>query len=169
MNFFDPSCMLVCCECETMCPSNADGCHDCGNQFHVEGEHFNKHMIELPNPTHSCNECGGHNHNHQCCVHCGCTSLSPVGNHSFSYDYMAAGEEVGGVDPSVVLHEHPNDGGPVSYMAFSNLKNMMHDMVELMEMLNMQDELPQWVNQSISEAADRLAKAKKYIYGRKDV
>jgi hypothetical protein len=112
-------------------------------------------------------------------VHCGCTSLSPMGaptsapmegKMTYSYDYSTAEEEqVAAVNPSIVLREHPSDGGPVSYMAFANLKNMMHDMVELMEMLNMQDELPQWVQQSISEAADRLSKAKRYVYGRKDV
>ena len=91
-----------------------------------------------------------------------------MGRPSYDYDHSTP-EATATVDPSVTLQEHPHDGGPVSYMAFSNLKNMHHDLVELMQMLNMCDELPQWVNQSISEAADRLAKAKRYIYGRKDV
>ena len=86
----------------------------------------------------------------------------------YSYDYSNP-EATATVNPGVVLKEHPNDGSPVSYMAFSNLKNMHHDLCELLEMLNHCDELPQWVNQSISEAADRLAKAKRYVYGRKDV
>lgn len=73
------------------------------------------------------------------------------------------------IDSSVVLQEHPNDGGPVSYMAFSNLKNLKHDLEEIMMMLNYCDDLPQWVDQAISEAADRIHKTKKYIYGRKDV
>ena len=82
---------------------------------------------------------------------------------------ISSDEAVAVVNPQVTLQEHPHDGGPVSYMAFSNLKNMHHDLCELLEMLNYCDELPQWVNQSISEAADRLAKAKRYVYGRKDV
>jgi len=83
-----------------------------------------------------------------------------------SYDTV---ENTAMMDPSVILREHPRDGGPVSYMAFSNVKNMCHDLIELMEMLNMNDELPQWVNQSLSEAADRVSKAKRYVFGQKDV
>lgn len=83
-----------------------------------------------------------------------------------SYDYSDA---TAAVNPGVVIQEHPRECGPVSYMAFSNLKNMMHDMLELMEMLNQEDELPQWTQQAISEAADRVSKVKRFVYGRKDI
>ena len=84
---------------------------------------------------------------------------------TFDYSGSMAPE---GAEPEVVIEEHPVDG-PVSYMAYSNLKNMMHDLLEIMQMMNHEDELPQWVNQTISESADRLAKAKRFIYGRKAV
>lgn len=85
----------------------------------------------------------------------------------YNYD-RSVPEATAAVNPSVVIEEHPKDG-PVSYMAISNLKNMQHDLNEIMMLINYCDELPQWVNQTISEAADRLNKAKRFIYGKKDV
>lgn len=85
----------------------------------------------------------------------------------YNYDFSSE-LTVAHADPKVVIQEHPVDG-PVSYMAFSNLKNMVHDLCELMIMLNTQDDLPQWVDQSISEAADRLSKVKRFVYSRKNI
>lgn len=70
------------------------------------------------------------------------------------------------VDPAVIIEEHPGVS-PVSYMAYSNTVSMLHDIMEIMEMMNNCDELPQWVDQSLSEAADRVGKAKRYIMGEK--
>lgn len=70
------------------------------------------------------------------------------------------------LDPNVVIEEHPGVF-PVSYMAYSNTVTMMHDVMEIMQLMNNCDDLPQWVDQCLSEAADRVAKAKRYIMGEK--
>lgn len=167
MMIFDPSCVLVCGKCENACYNTCLTCTKCGLTFELEGKDFQKQLLNLPNPTHECTECGCHNHNPKCCVNCGCESLSPIQSNVqvLSSDKP---ENTAALDPNVVIYEHPKDG-PVSYMAFSNMKNMCHDILELMSMLNECDDLPQWVDQSISEAADRIAKAKRYVYGRKSV
>ena len=90
-----------------------------------------------------------------------------MGKYIYNYD-RSLPESTAAADPSVTIQEHPVDG-PVSYMAFANLKNMRHDLMELMHLLNHCDDLPQWVAQCIAEAADRLSKAKRYVYSRKDV
>ena len=72
------------------------------------------------------------------------------------------------VDPKVTIEEHPHTD-PVSYMAHSNLVALNHDVQELQEMINSCDDLPQWVDQLISEATDRIAKAKRYIMSEKTI
>lgn len=82
-------------------------------------------------------------------------------------DYDHSGESgVMDVDPRVTIEEH-HGVEPVSYMAYSNVVSMMHDVMEIMQMMNNCDDLPQWVDQSLSEAADRVAKAKRYIMSEK--
>jgi hypothetical protein len=82
------------------------------------------------------------------------------------YDFSMTTSEV---RPEVVLKEHPHDGGPVSYMAVGNLKNAMHEINEILDMMNMQDDLPQWADQMLAEATDRLSTVKAYILSIKDV
>jgi len=86
-----------------------------------------------------------------------------------NYDYRKAHsgmEPTMMVDPSVTIEEHPGVE-PVSYMAYSNTVSMMHDIMEIMQMMNTCDDLPQWVDQCLSEAADRVGKAKRYIMSEK--
>ena len=85
----------------------------------------------------------------------------------YSYDFTD-NKATAAVNPMVTIEEHPKDG-PVSYMAFSNIKNAMHDLTELLCMMNECDDLPQWADQSLSEAADRISKVKRFVYGKKDV
>lgn len=70
------------------------------------------------------------------------------------------------IDPHVTIEEH-HGVQPVSYMAYSNTVNMLHDLMEIMQMMNNCDDLPQWVDQSLAEAADRVAKSKRYIMSEK--
>ena len=70
------------------------------------------------------------------------------------------------VDPQITITEHPGVV-PVSYMAHSNLVSILHDVQEIQSMMNDCDDLPQWVDQAIAEAADRMTKAKKYIMAEK--
>ena len=87
-----------------------------------------------------------------------------------NYDYRKANHShmapTVHVDPSVTIEEHPGVE-PVSYMAYSNTVSMMHDIMEIMQMMNTCDDLPQWVDQALSEAADRVGKAKRYIMSEK--
>jgi len=73
------------------------------------------------------------------------------------------------VRPEVVLQEHPVGDGPVSYMAVANLKNAMHEIHEILHLMNMCDDLPQWADQMLAEATDRLQTVKGYILSNKDV
>jgi len=70
------------------------------------------------------------------------------------------------VDPSITIEEH-HGVVPVSYMAYSNLVSIEHDVLEIRSMMNDCDDLPQWVDQSLAEAADRISKAKKFIMSEK--
>jgi hypothetical protein len=83
----------------------------------------------------------------------------------YSYDFTAP-DTAATVNPMVTIQEHPVDG-PVSYMAINNIKNAQRDAEELLLMINMCDDLPQWADQALSEAADRLSKIKRYVYSRK--
>lgn len=70
------------------------------------------------------------------------------------------------VNSEVIIQEHPGVD-PVSYMAKSNIVTMQHGLKEIVEMMNPKDDLPQWVDQALSEAADRVEKARKYIMSEK--
>ena len=83
---------------------------------------------------------------------------------AMNYDFRQANTSM--VDPMVTIEEHPGVD-PVSYMAYQNIVSIMHDANEIMEMMNSCDDLPQWVDQCLSEAADRVGKAKRYIMGEK--
>jgi hypothetical protein len=45
----------------------------------------------------------------------------------------------------------------------------MHEINEILDMMNMQDDLPQWADQMLAEATDRLSTVKAYILSIKDV
>ena len=163
---FNPSCVLECCKCNTKCYNICKSCTGCGCPFIKEGLDFITHNIEIPEQTFTCGSCGFHNGNVETCKQCGAIILAQSSQLHVSRDLF---EPTATVNPAITLQEHPRDGGPVSYMAIGNLKNMKHDLDELMYMLNLCDELPQWVSQSISEAADRISKAKRYVFSRKDI
>lgn len=82
-----------------------------------------------------------------------------------NYDFGKTAE----VDPNITLEEHPVGAGPTSYMAFSNLRNAKHEIDEILVMLNACDDLPQWADQMLAEATDRLMSVKSYILSQKDV
>lgn len=82
-----------------------------------------------------------------------------------NYDFRRTSE----VRSDVVIQEHPVGDGPVSYMAYANLKNARHEIDEISAMLNQCDDLPQWVDQMLAEATDRLNTVKSYILSIKDV
>lgn len=65
----------------------------------------------------------------------------------------------------IIIEEH--EVSPKSYMAFSNLKNIINDSHETLSLLNEQDDLPQWVDEQIATAKDRLRKALDYIRSEK--
>jgi hypothetical protein len=83
-----------------------------------------------------------------------------------NYDYSG---KTADVDPNITLEEHPVGCGPTSYMAFSNLRNAKHEIEEILIMLNACDDLPQWADQMLAEATDRLSSVKSYILSQKDV
>lgn len=70
------------------------------------------------------------------------------------------------LNPSVVITEH-EDVDPISYMAFSNLKNIVKDSNEILEYLNNQDDLPQWVDELLAIAKQNISKALGYIRSEK--
>jgi len=76
---------------------------------------------------------------------------------------------VADIHPEMVLQEHPVGDGPVSYMAIANLKNAMHEIHEILGLMNMCDDLPQWADQMLAEATDRLQTVKGYILSNKDI
>lgn len=69
-------------------------------------------------------------------------------------------------DPTVVVHEHENVK-PVSYMAFSNLKNIIMDASELLSLMNEEDDLPQWCDEMIALAKAKVSKALAYVRSEK--
>ncbi len=66
------------------------------------------------------------------------------------------------VDTSVVIEEHEGVE-PVSYMAYSNLKNIVNDAEELLSIMNTKDDLPQWVDELLAVAKNNVTKALDYI------
>jgi len=65
------------------------------------------------------------------------------------------------VDPSITVKEH--NVKPISYMAFSNLENIINDSKELLEIMNEEDDLPQWVDELLSISKNNISKALDYI------
>lgn len=70
------------------------------------------------------------------------------------------------VNPSVVIEEHEGVD-PVSYMAHSNLKNIIADASELLSLLNAQDDLPQWTDELLAIAKNNISKALGYVRSEK--
>lgn len=70
------------------------------------------------------------------------------------------------VDPSMVVTEHEGTD-PVSYMAFSNLENLITDASELLSILNSKDDLPQWVDELLAISKNNVSKALGYVRSEK--
>jgi len=70
------------------------------------------------------------------------------------------------LDRSVVIEEHEGVE-PVSYMADSNLKNIIKDAGELLSVMNDQDDLPQWADESLAIAKMNVSKILSYVRSEK--
>lgn len=75
-------------------------------------------------------------------------------------------EEMGTVDPNVVVEEHEGVE-PVSYMAYSNLKNIIMDATELLSIMNSKDDLPQWADEALAIAKMNVTKILGYVRSEK--
>jgi hypothetical protein len=74
--------------------------------------------------------------------------------------------EVQPPDPNVVLHEHASGPKP-SYMAISNLRNVMANVEEILGLMNEDDELPAWCEELLFAAKMSTTKALHYIRSKK--
>jgi len=70
------------------------------------------------------------------------------------------------IDSDVVLEEHEGVD-PVSYMAYSNLKNIIMDATELLSIMNSRDDLPQWADESLAIAKANVTKILGYVRSEK--
>lgn len=70
------------------------------------------------------------------------------------------------VDPSIVVEEHKGVN-PVSYMAVSNLENIIKDSQELLRIMNSKDDLPQWADEAIAIAKMNVGKILDYVRAEK--
>ena len=70
------------------------------------------------------------------------------------------------IDPDVVIHEHEGVD-PVSYMADSNLKNIINDASELLSIMNSKDDLPQWADEALAIAKSNVSKILAYVRSEK--
>lgn len=70
------------------------------------------------------------------------------------------------IDPSVVIEEHENVE-PISYMAHSNLKNIVNDATELLSIMNSNDDLPQWADELLAIAKHNINKTLGYVRSEK--
>lgn len=70
------------------------------------------------------------------------------------------------VDPSIVVEEHKGVS-PVSYMAVSNLENIIKDSQELLKIMNSKDDLPQWADEAIAIAKMNVSKIFDYVRAEK--
>ena len=75
-------------------------------------------------------------------------------------------EEEMKIDPSVVVEEHEGVD-PVSYMAYSNLKNIIMDATELLSIMNSKDDFPQWADESLAIAKMNVTKILGYVRSQK--
>jgi len=66
----------------------------------------------------------------------------------------------------MVVEEHEGVD-PVSYMAYSNLKNIIIDATELLSIMNSKDDLPQWADESIAMAKMNVSKILGYVRSEK--
>ena len=78
---------------------------------------------------------------------------------SYNLDYLD-------VDPNEIVEEHQGVK-PVSYMAYSNLKNIIADATELLSIMNSKDDLPQWADELLAIAKNNVTKALGYIRSEK--
>jgi len=70
------------------------------------------------------------------------------------------------VNPDVVVEEHKGVE-PVSYMAYSNLKNIIADSSELLNIMNSNDDLPQWADEQLAIARNNVNKILGYVRSQK--
>ena len=71
------------------------------------------------------------------------------------------------VDPNIVVEEHEGVQ-PVSYMAYSNLKNIIMDASELLSIMNSKDDLPQWADEALAIAKMNVNKILGYVRSEKN-
>lgn len=69
-------------------------------------------------------------------------------------------------NPNIVVQEHPGVS-PVSYMAKSNLENIISESSEILDLLNSQDDLPQWVDEMLAIAKSNISKVLDFIRSEK--
>lgn len=67
---------------------------------------------------------------------------------------------------SVIIEEHEGVE-PVSYMAHSNLTNIISDAKQTLELLNDKDDLPQWTDELLSIAKNNINKVLSYVKSEK--
>jgi hypothetical protein len=67
------------------------------------------------------------------------------------------------------VSEHVDTDPSVSYMAFSNLKNIIEDASELLSILNSEDDLPQWVDELLAISKNNVSKALYYVRAEKSL
>ena len=70
------------------------------------------------------------------------------------------------IDTSAIIEEHEG-AYPVSYMAYSNLKNIINDSTELLSIMNSKDDLPQWADEALTIAKINVTKILAYVRSEK--
>lgn len=67
------------------------------------------------------------------------------------------------LDKDKVINDENDDEKPVSYMAFSNLKNCIANASELLALMNEQDDLPAWADEMVALSNHNLTKVLGYV------
>jgi len=71
------------------------------------------------------------------------------------------------LNPEIVVEEH--DTQVKSYMAVSNLENIIADSKQLLEIMNDEDDFPQWVDELLAIARQNVSKALGYVRSEKTI
>ena len=83
-----------------------------------------------------------------------------------SYNELFKLAEALDLDEDIVIEEHEGVK-PVSYMAESNLESIVKNSLELLNLLNDKDDLPQWVDEMLAVANFQVNKALQYVRSEK--